>query len=293
MKATRLIVLLLTSFLLAGCSLPFGGKKAGIQVTANPQASVFMENKSLGQTPVYQNGQKPGTYNVKITASDTTLVPWEGKVTMNPGVLTVIDRQLASDPARAHGYILTFEPLTTKTATEVNIVSFPDIVSVTIDGAPVGLTPMKSDSVSAGAHTFTLTSPGYQDLVVKASVLVGQRLVISAQLGVQDIVPTITPIPSPLATPSATPTLGNVEITPLPKQATTTAVLKPYVLILPTPDNNRLKVRSENVIGNNIIAIVNSGDKFPYVSTSGAWYQIEYQKGLKGYVSATYAKLNN
>lgn len=291
MTTKRLIVLLTLSFLLAGCSLPFGGKKAGIQVTANPQASVFMENKSLGQTPVYQNGQKPGTYNVKITASDTTLVPWEGKVTMNPGVLTVIDRQLASDPARAHGYILTFEPLTTKTATEVNIVSFPDIVSVTIDGAPVGLTPMKSDSVSAGAHTFTLTSPGYQDLVVKASALIGQRLVISAQLGVQDIVP--TPTPSPLATPSATLTPSSVEITPLPKQATNSAVLKPYVEILVTPDNNHLKVRSENVIGNNIIAIVNTGDKFPYVSTGGAWYQIEYQKGLKGWVSATYAKLNN
>lgn len=291
MTAKQLIVLLISSFLLAGCSLPFGGKKAGIQVTANPQASVFMENKSLGQTPVYQNGQKPGTYNIKITATDTTLVPWEGKITLNPGVLTVIDRQLASDPARAHGYILTFEPLTTKTATEVNIVSFPDIVSVTIDGAPVGLTPMKSDSVSAGAHTFTLTSPGYQDLVVKASVLVGQRLVISAQLGTQDIVP--TPIPTPLATPSATLTPGAIEITPLPKQATASAVLKPYVEILATPDNNHLKVRSENVIGNNIIAIVNTGDKFPYISTSGSWYQIEYLTGKKGWVSATYAKLNN
>jgi hypothetical protein len=291
MKVKRLIVLLTTSILLAGCSLPFGGKKAGIQVTANPQASVFMDNKSLGQTPVYQNGQKPGTYNVKISATDTTLVPWEGKVTLNPGVLTVIDRQLASDPTKAHGYTLSFETLTNKTATEVNLVSFPDTVSVTVDGAPVGLTPFKSDSIPAGAHSFTLTSPGYQDLVIKASVLAGQRLVISAQLGAQDIIP--TPTPTPLATPSATLTPSVVEITPLPKQATSSAVPKPYVEILATPDNNHLKVRSENVIGNNIIAIVNSGDKFPYVSTSGSWYQIEYQKGLKGWVSATYAKLNN
>ena len=291
MTAKRLIVLLTTSILLAGCSLPFGGKKAGIQITANPQASVFMDNKSLGQTPVYQNGQKPGTYNIKITAADTTLVPWEGKVTLNPGVLTVVDRQLASDPTKAHGYTLSFETLTNKAATEVNLVSFPDTVSVTVDGAPVGLTPFKSDSISAGAHSFTLTSPGYQDLVIKASVLAGQRLVISAQLGAQDIIP--TPIPTPLATPSATLTPGVVEITPLPKQATNSAILKPYVEILATPDNNHLKVRSENVIGNNIIAIVNTGDKFPYVSTSGSWYQIEYLTGKKGYVSVTYAKIIN
>ena len=291
MTSKQLIVLLTSAFLLAGCSLPFGGKKAGIQVTANPQASVFMDNKSLGQTPVYQNGQKPGTYNVKISATDTTLVPWEGKVTLNPGVLTVIDRQLASDPVKAHGYTLTFEPLTTKTATEVNIVSFPDTVSVTVDGAPVGLTPMKSDSIAAGAHTFTLTSPGYQDLVVKASVLAGQRLVISAQLGAQDIIP--TPIPTLLATPSATITPGNVEITPLPKQATEAAVLKPYVIILSTPDNDHLKVRAGASKTAQILAIVNTGDKFPYFQTSDTWYQIEYLTGKKGYVSSTYAKLNN
>lgn len=291
MTAKQLIVLLTSSFLLAGCSLPFGGKKAGIQVTANPQASVFMDNRSLGQTPVYQNGQKPGTYNIKISAADTTLVPWEGKITLNPGVLTVVDRQLASDPAKAHGFTLSFETLTNKTAAEVNLISFPDTVSVTVDGAPVGLTPFKSDSIAAGAHSFTLTSPGYQDLVVKASVLAGQRLVINAQLGTQDIVPTLTPtLP---ATPSATLAPSTVEITPLPKQATNSAVLKPYVEVLATPDNNHLKVRSENSIGNNIIAIINTGDRFPYISTSGSWYQIEYQKGLKGYISATYAKLVN
>ena len=287
MKLSRLILILSTSLLLGGCSF-FGGKKAGIQVTANPQANIFLDNKSLGQTPVYQEGLKPGTYTLKVAASDQTLSAWEGKITLNAGALTVIDRQLAADPAKSFGYTLTFEALANKTATEVNLVSFPDTVSVMVDGAPVGFTPFKSDSTAAGGHTFTLTSPGYQDQVIKASVRAGNRLVINVQLGAQTIVPT----PTPNATPSATPTPGRVEITPLPKQATDAAVLKPYVEILPTPDNNHLKVRSENVIGNNIIAIVNTGDKFPYVSTSGSWYQIEYQKGLKGYVSATYAKLS-
>lgn len=288
MKATRLIVLLSTSLLLAGCSLPFGGKKAGIQVTANPQASVFLDNKPLGQTPVYQNGQKSGTYNIKISASDTTLVPWEGKVTLNPGVLTVVDRQLAADPNKAHGYTLTFEALTNKTATEVNLVSFPDTVSVTVDGAPVGFTPFKSDSIAVGAHTFTLTSPGYQDLVVKASVIAGQRLVISAQLGAQDIIPT----PTPAATPSASPTVSAIplEITPLPKQATDAAIPKPYVLILDTP-TKFLRVRAEARSDATEIAKVNPGDKFPYLSTSGSWYQIEYLTSQKGWVSASYAKL--
>jgi len=288
MKLSRLILILSTSLLLGGCSF-FGGKKAGIQVTANPQANIFLDNKSLGQTPVYREGLKPGTYTIKIAASDQTLSAWEGKITLNAGALTVIDRQLAADPAKSFGYTLTFEVLANKTATEVNLISFPDTVSVMVDGAPVDFTPFKSDSIAAGGHTFTLTSPGYQDQVIKASVRAGNRLVINVQLGAQTIVP--TPTPTPIATPSATPKIGAVEITPLPKQATDAAVLKPYVEILPTPDNNRLKVRSESVIGDNIITIVNTGDKFPYLVTEGGWYQIEYLTGKKGYVSATYAKL--
>ena len=167
MKLSRLILILSTSVLLGGCSL-LGGKKAGIQVTANPQANIFLDNKSLGQTPVYREGLKPGTYTLKVAASDQTLSAWEGKITLNAGALTVIDRQLAADPAKSFGYTLTFEALANKTATEVNLVSFPDTVSVMVDGAPVGFTPFKSDSIASGAHTFTLTSPGHQDMVIKA-----------------------------------------------------------------------------------------------------------------------------
>ena len=286
MKPTRLILILFTSLLLGGCSF-FGGKKAGIQVTANPQANIFLDNKSLGQTPVYQEGLKPGTYTLKVAASDQTLSAWEGKITLNAGALTVIDRQLAADPAKSFGYTLTFEVLANKTATEVNLVSFPDTVSVMVDGAPVGFTPFKSDSIAAGGHTFTLTSPGYQDQVIKASVRAGNRLVINVQLGAQTIVPT----PTPNATPSATPTPGRVEITPLPKQATNSAVLKPYVEILSTP-TGFLRVRDSASASGTEVAKVNPADRFPYISTSGSWYQIEYQKGLKGYVSATYAKLS-
>ena len=288
MKPTRLILILSTSLLLGGCSL-FGGKKAGIQVTANPQANIFLDNKSLGQTPVYQEGLKPGTYTIKIAASDQTLSAWEGKITLNAGALTVIDRQLAADPAKSFGYTLTFEALANKTATEVNLVSFPDTVSVMVDGAPVGFTPFKSDSTSAGGHTFTLTSPGYQDQVIKASVRAGNRLVINVQLGAQTIVP--TPAPTPIATPSATPKISNVEITPLPKQATNSAVLKPYVEILSTP-TGFLRVRDSASASGTEVAKVNPADRFPYISTSGSWYQIEYLTGKKGYVSATYAKLS-
>lgn len=295
MKVNRLILFLSSALLLSGCTLPFGGRKAGIQITTNPQANVSLDGKSLGSTPVYQEGLKAGAYNIKITANDSSLTPWEGKVTLNPGVLTVVDRQLSNDPAKSFGYTLSFETLTDKTATEVNIVSFPDLVSVMVDGAPVGFTPFKSDVVTAGAHTFTLSSPGYQDQIIKASVRSGNRLIINAQLGVQTIIPTPTPTPQVAISTTPTPTYSNqppAEITPLPKQASDLVLPKPYVQILTTP-TGWLKVRSEANANASEVAKVNPEDKFPYLETSGSWYKIEYQTGKTGYISTTYAKLVN
>jgi uncharacterized protein YgiM (DUF1202 family) len=292
-----LLFIIATSFLLAGCTVPFIEQKSGLQVTVNPQANIFLDGKALGQSPYYSETLKAGQYTVKVNSTDPSLSSWEGKVTLNPGVLTYVERQLASDLTKAHGYILSFEQLTKKDSSEVSIISSPDTISVTIDGVPAGFTPTKTDSVTVGPHTFTLTTPGFQEKIIKASVKAGQRLVINAQLATQTIVPVPVPTIEPVASPSAAivpnPTIKGATITPLPKQASTSAVPKPYVEILATPDNNHLKIRSENVIGNNIIAIINTGDRFPFIQkdTEGKWIQIYYQDQLKGWVFAQYVKL--
>lgn len=291
-----MLFIIASSFLLAGCTIPFIEQKAGLQVTVNPQANIFLDGKALGQSPYYSETLKAGQYTVKVTSLDPALSSWEGKVALNPGVLTYVERQLSSDNSKSHGHTLSFEQLTKKDSSEVSIISSPDMVSVTIDGVPSGFTPLKTDSITVGPHTFTLSSPGYQDKIVKASVKAGQRLVINAQLATQSIIPVPTPTIEPIASPSAavpTPTIKGATITPLPKQASTSAIVKPYIEILATPDNNHLKVRSENSIGNNIIAIVNTGDKFPFIQKDslGQWIQIYYQDQLKGWVYAQYAKL--
>lgn len=106
----------------------------------------------------------------------------------------------------------------------------------------------------------------------------------------------ITPTPTPtIATPSAaivTPTTTTA-VTPLPKQATSSATPeKPYVEILATP-TNWLNVRDEASPNAVILAKVNPGDTFSYKEedSTASWYQIEYLSGKWGFVSSTYAKL--
>lgn len=294
-----MLFVIIASFFLAGCNVPFIEQKAGLQVTVNPQANIFLDGKALGQSPFYSETLKAGQYTVKVTSTDPSLSSWEGKVTLNPGVLTYVERQLSADNSKAHGHTLSFEQLTKKDSSEVSVISNPDTVSVTIDGVPSGFTPLKTDSVTVGPHTFTLTSPGYQDKIVKASVKAGQRLVINAQLATQTIVPVPTPTLEvvPVATVSATPTPAvkgsTTPIIQLPKQASGSAVpALPYVEILNTP-TNYLNVRSNPESSAAILIRINPGDKYSFIQKdpTNQWIQIYYQTQNKGWISAQYAKL--
>ena len=286
--------LIILTILLSGCSINIFGQKSGIQITSNPQANVTLNGQAMGNTPVYQENNKPGTYVVRLSSTDMTLQPWEGKVNLVAGTITIVDRQLGATTDQSHGYTLSFEKLSNKTSTEVNVISLPNTSSVLIDGSPSGFTPLTSNAVIPGPHTFTLTAPGYQDKVIKASVQAGYRLVINAQMAVQ----VIAPNPTPTATPSASPTptkspVKTPTVTTLPKQASSSATVmsKPYVEILTTP-TGWLKVREQASISSAELAKVNPGDKFHYQEASAAgWLKIEYTAGEYGFVSTQYSKL--
>ena len=288
----KLGFLIFSSVILSACTVPFFGKKAGIQVASNPQSMVTINSESHGQTPVYQENLKAGSYSVQISPLDITLQPWEGKVTLTAGTITAVDRQLAVTPDQAHGHTLYFEKIDSKGSQEVNITSLPNTVSVLIDGNPAGFTPFSNNSITSGGHTFTFTAPGFQDKVVKAAVEPGFRLNINIQLATQKIEELPTPTPTPEeATPSATPTpKTTTDITPLPKQSTSSAVPKPYVTIN-SAELGYVNVRQEPVASATKVAKAPHGDKFPHLKTQTGWYQIEYQTGKNGWISASYATL--
>lgn len=292
---TRLFTALAFSIFLAGCNLNPFAKKAGIQVTAHPDANVVINGQSVGKTPYYIDNEKPGTYTVQMTAVDSGQT-WEGKVDLLGGTLTTVHREFGDTPDKSHSYTLSFEKLSNNKASAVNIVSLPANATISIDGKPQGFTPLSLD-IESGPHIFTFTAPGFQDKIVNASVQPGYRLVLNFTMSALDITPTPTPtIATPsagLVSPSLTPTPTKTSaVTPLPKQATSSAALaKPYVEILSTP-TGFLRVRETASTTGTELAQVNPGDVFAYKeSTVTGWYQIEYVKGKWGFVSSTYAKL--
>lgn len=281
------------AFLLSGCELNPFAKKAGVQVTASPDANVTIDGKPVGKTPYYIENAKPGMTTIQMTAIDSGQT-WETKVNLIGGTLTTVHREFGSTPDKSHSYTLYFEKLSNKDVSSVNVISMPPSATVSIDGKPQGFTPLSVD-VPAGPHVFSFTSPGFQDKIVNAATQNGYRLNLNLTMATMEIVPTPLPTASPSATPSVstTPTKTPTNaITPLPKQSSPSAVLsKPYVEILDTP-TGWLKVRETASINSAELAKVNPGDMFPYRESSpSGWFNIQYATGKWGFISSQYAKL--
>ncbi len=289
----RLFFLFLATLCLSACTITFpdfpGAKKSGLQVTSSPQATVFLDGNSLGLTPVLEEKLKPGAYTLKIIPTDSTLQPWEAKVTLTGGVLTVVDRKLSPIPDQSHGYVLSFEKTNNKDS-QLAVSTLPDAVTVTIDGNPQGFTPLSLDSIAPGDHTIILSSPGFEDKLIRARAVSGFRLTVSAQLAKKLAPPTITEESTPSAqlTPSPTPTPTKKTSFTAPP-STSSAVAKPYVEIQNTP-TGFLRVRSEPNTNGQEVAQVKPGEKYPYLNeTEGGWHKIQYSTGKEGWVSGQYA----
>lgn len=304
----RLTLTVFAVLFLSGCSLPAltANQKSGLQVTATPQATVFVNGNSSGMTPVIQEDLKPGEYTIKITPTDNSLQPWETKVKLTPGVLTVVDRKLAPSQDQSHGHTLSFEKISNKQKAEIAITSLPDSVNVSIDGTPQSFTPVSLDNIAAGDHTIILSSPGFEEKSIKARSINGYRLTINAQLAKKIEAPQVdlsdteatpssdlevspTPTKKTTPTPTSTPTAKTTS-TPTPTKSSALPA-KPYVEILTTP-TGWLRVRAQASTASEEVARVNPGDAFPYLDTdSTGWVQIQYAAGKEGWVSSQYVKI--
>lgn len=292
------IFLLAFSLILSGCSILPGSKKSALSVSTTPKATIFLDGEHLGQTPYYNEKLKSGQYVLKIVPESTgqALSPWEGRITLSPGILTVVSRELGLTADASSGEILSFEPLADKNASSISVVTTPDGAVVNLDGEPRGFAPLSIDNVSEGDHVLVVTSPGFKQKTIKAKTVKGNKLIASIQLsreGVElpleededeeEATPSATPKVSPKATPKATPKAS-------PKSSPdSNSLTRPYVEIN-SPDAGWVRVREEASTASDELTKVDHGETFPLVDSDSGWYQIEYETDKNGWISGKYAE---
>lgn len=275
-------LLVILGLVIGGVKLVGGrsSKQGILKVVSTPTASVFLDNKHIGRTPV-DTKIDAGSFTIRLVpeTATQTLASWEGNIKISSDILTYINASLAESEFATAVDILSLEKITNKLA-EVSVTTNPDGATVALDGQMKGISPLSIPNIMAGDHALAITSLGFVTRNLKMKTTAGYKLNAVVKLALsgeapQEASPSSTPVPSP------TKTAGSA-----------TDPAKPFVTIKDTPDvrkNGGLNVRLEPSKISTVSAQVQPGEKFHLEDEKIGWYQIKYDAKNLGWISGQYA----
>jgi hypothetical protein len=242
--------------------------KGALQATSLPPSQVFVNGKFVGKTPLClcEANQllDTGEYSVKLVPLQASLKPYEQKISIYQGVLTVVDRTFEGKISGSSGSVITLSPIDDKEKSELLIVSFPSNAEVILNSNPVGRTPLLLKEITVSDQEIKILKDGYREKVVKIRSIEGKRLEVTAYLGIR-------------------PDLAQEKVSP------TSAPSAGRVVILDTP-TGYLRVRQEDSVEAAQIATLNTGEEVELIQEKSEWFQIKLSDGRLGWVSSTYAR---
>ena len=236
--------------------LVFGIKaKSGISVLSTPtDATVFLDGKEAGQTPYENKDLEAKEILIKIEKDQSS---WQGKITLTPGTVTVVNRDLSNESSSSAG-----ETISLKRGKGITVVSNPAGSFIEVDGKTFGKTPQTLE-ISSGEHTILLTHTNYLNRSIKANLVEGFNLIVSSDLAISEA--DLTTISTPVITQT------------------------PEVLVKQTP-TGFLRVRDKASLLGKEIAQVKVGDTLILLEELGSWDRVRLSDGMEGFVSATYVE---
>lgn len=229
--------------------------KSGIKVTSQPTSQVYLNEKAVGQTPYLDENLKAGEYLVKLSAGNAN---WMGKVRLNQGTLSVVNRELAEISSSASGEILTLI-----SGVGATITSNPSEAEVKIDGQSYGKTPISVSTLPSGEHNFTISKSGYLIRSIKAYVPANLSLNINVDLAISEA--DLTTVIAPVITQTR------------------------EVVVKQTP-TGFLRVRDQASLNGKEIAQVKPGDKLVLLEELSGWNRVRLPDGTEGFVSSSYVE---
>ena len=281
-------------------------KQGEIKVESQPQASIFLNDKHFGRTPIGKTTQKveAGEYVMKIVPDNSIspLASWQGKITINPNTITYVNAILGESELTSTIDVLWLEKISGKRS-EVSVLTTPDSATVSLDDETKGTTPTVITDVAPGDHTITVISQGFVTRTVKIRATQGYKIVASIKLGlsatgliVREASPSAVVKEDKAASTSAKTTKATPTPTPTPKStaevrgAVVDGVEKPYVVIKEN-ELGYLRVRTEPINGSES-ARLKAGEKYHIYDTKSGWFQIHTLDGIVGWIvgSAQYVE---
>ncbi len=309
------IFFLLIVFILAISSIVYiqidEKTKSGLQITTNDKpSSIYLDQTFIDKTPFIDKNLKPGTYNLEIIPDDSSLVPYETKITLNKGLLTVVEWNPDDSPKTSQGLILQMEKLSNFKNSEVSFITIPNSTIVHLDNREQQFTPLIVSDLEPGDYSFTISLPAYKQIKQTIKIEPGYRINVFAKLGrekdslsenqeknleneankANETTPTATINPS--ITTTITPTQTE-EITPtiLPTINETTKKVTIKVTNFFLNNKEGVRVREKPAASSKEVGFALSNQSYPYLEEEQAgWYKIEIDEKI-GWVSGKYVDI--
>jgi len=273
-KVILFVLLLLFSTIIFFGIIFFLGNNSGkgaLQVTSTPSATVYLNDKKIGDTPICkceaEDLIKTGEYTIKLIPLNGDLKPFEEEITINKSTLAVVDKEF-SEGAQGSSSIISLSSIPNKKDTELLVVSLPSGANVFLDNNTVGTTPLTLKDLAVSDHNLSITKDGYKDKSIGIKTIQGYKLIALISLGVSPIVS--SPSAEPQTTTSPTPATNKV-------------------VILDTP-TGFLRVREASSTASLEIARVSPGETFELINEGNGWFEIKLESGKTGWISGRYAK---
>lgn len=306
------LCVLLSTSVLSACSL-VQSEKAGLDITSQTEAAVFINNENKGNTPFTTEEIKPGEYDIKLENEEGS---WSKKVRIENGTVYYINLKLGKDENTTAGELVYLEK-----GRGVGVISSPNGAEVSLDGQKQGFTPYLIQNISEGEHEIAIAKDGYESRTIKINAVKGNKIMIEAMLNKlggstvsddeEETTPSASAQPStspasssatssrPSATPrtSASPAASassRASSSPAssPRATTTSSSAKGTVTVLET-STGWLRVRDKAGLEGKEVAKINSGDSVEYVEqTDNGWTEIVLEDGSSGFVASRFVKVD-
>lgn len=252
-------------------------QKGALQVTADPQSTVYLNNKIIGKTPLCKcdagNLLPVGDYTIRLVPKDQSLGEFQEQITITEAVLTVVDRKFAND-SLSEGSVISLSPLADANKTALLVVSIPQGAEVSLDNNNIGQTPLLYNNPTASDHVIEVTKDGYNEKTIKINTPMGYKLTLQAYLSTNPDEAFENAGASPTPILSGTPAPSSSQI----------------ATILNTP-TGFLRVRENPSAGSAEIGEVYPGETHPVVGSQSGWLEIQLNNGTVGWISNEYAQV--
>jgi PEGA domain len=149
-------------------------------VTSDGPGEVYVDGVRKDLAPAVVTGLAPGEHVVEVRRNG--IPPWRQSVTIAPGQEAKVSANLGGavsspEPAsEAHG------TADLGTVGKVRFLSSPPGAEVSLDGEPIGTTPIERDDIPAGEHLIVFKLSGYDDHKEMVTVVGGKDRLMAPDL---------------------------------------------------------------------------------------------------------------